>query len=171
LLPGGNYSGLIRHYYIIIKVFQSIRLPMLQSRRNQILLSMACGLFLVIAGTLGCSGQRSDLATVSGVVTLDGQPLPQATLFFQPMANGPASFGLTDESGRYSLMYKQGVPGAVVGSHQVKITTFQEGDRAADPPVERAPEILPNRYHGASELTAEVLPSKKNQIDFDLLSE
>jgi len=144
---------------------------MFHSLRNPHFLFIWFGLLSVMVGTLGCSGSRSDLATVSGVVTLDGQPLPRATLVFQPEANGPASFGLTDESGRYTMMYKQGVPGAVVGKHLVKITTFQEGDREVNPPIPRAPEILPDRYHGASELTAEVLASKKNQIDFALLSQ
>lgn len=144
---------------------------MLQSPRNPSFVSIWFGLFSVIVGTLGCSGSRSDLANVSGVVTLDGQPLPRATLVFQPEANGPASFGLTDENGQYTMMYNQGVPGAVIGKHRVKITTFQEGDRYADPPILRAPEILPDRYHGSSDLTAEVLKSKKNQIDFALFSQ
>ncbi len=126
------------------------------------------GLLLVAVGLMGCSNTRSDLARVSGVVTLDGQPLPRATVVFQPEANGPASFGITDETGRYTMMYNAGVLGAVAGRHKVKITTFQEGDRDADPPIKKSPEILPDRYHGASELTAEVVASKDNQIDFSL---
>jgi hypothetical protein len=127
-------------------------------------------MFLVL-GILGCSGTRSDLAPVSGVVTLDGQPLPRATLVFQPEAAGPASFGLTDDNGRYTLMYDVGVTGAVVGKHAVKITTFQERDPDSDPPIPAAPEILPDRYHRSSELSAEVASSKKNEINFDLFSE
>ncbi len=124
-----------------------------------------------MVGPMGCSNSRSDLARVSGVVTLDGQPLPSATLVFQPEANGPASFGITDETGRYTMLYKPGVFGAVAGRHKVKITTFQEGDRDADPPIKKSPERLPDRYHGASELTAEVVASKDNQIDFSLTAQ
>lgn len=125
----------------------------------------------VLLGLLGCSGTRSDLAPVTGIVTLDGEPLAQATLVFQPEAAGPASFGLTDESGRYTMMYDEGVKGAVVGRHAVKITTFQERDPDADPPTPESPEILPDRYHRSSELTAEVAQSKKNEINFDLFSD
>jgi hypothetical protein len=143
---------------------------MRESPKSPLCLLFWCGWLMAMAGAAGCTDSRSDLATVSGVVTLDGQPLPQATLVFQPQANGPASFGITDQQGRYTMMYKQGVPGAVVGSHTVKITTFQEGDRDASPPIAPGPEILPARYHGSSELTAEVAASKKNKIDFTLSS-
>jgi hypothetical protein len=128
---------------------------------------VACCLLLT---STGCSGVRSDLAAVSGIVTLDGEPLPRATVMFQPEAAGPASFGLTDTSGRYTMMYDVGVKGAVVGMHVVKITTYQERDPDTDPPTPAAPEILPNRYHGATELTAEVIASKKNEINFELFS-
>lgn len=120
---------------------------------------------------IGCSGRRSDLAAVSGVVTWDGAPLPRATLVFQPDAAGPASYGLTDEDGRYTLMYNQGVEGAVIGMHTVKITTFQEKDPDADPPIPAAPEILPPRYNRNSELRVEVVRTKMNRLDFSLRSQ
>ena len=142
----------------------------LKPYRQPSLLAPVCCAMCAFLATAGCSGGRSDLAPVSGLVTLDGEALPRATLVFQPEAAGPASFGLTDESGRYTMMYDEGVKGAVVGRHAVKITTFQERDPDTTPPTPEAPEILPDRYHRSSELTAEVLPSKKNEINFELFS-
>lgn len=58
------------------------------------------GLCLILLA--GCGGGRSDLGHVHGVVLLAGQPLPDATVVFQPDAGGPASFGRTDAEGRYA---------------------------------------------------------------------
>ncbi|HAC92801.1 MAG TPA: hypothetical protein DCF63_19535, partial [Planctomycetaceae bacterium] len=123
---------------------------MLRPLNSRNILTVFATLLLV-----GCGG-RSDLGNVSGLVTLDGKPLPSATVVFQPDASGPASYGLTDAQGRYSVMYDVGQSGAVVGMHTVKISTYQEKDPDADPPIAAAPEILPDRYNKASELRAEV---------------
>jgi hypothetical protein len=117
----------------------------------------------------GCSGGRSDLADVSGTVRLDGQPLPMATVVFQPDSAGPASYGLTDQQGRYNVLYDVGRSGAVIGMHTVKITTYQERDPDADPPIAATPEILPDRYHKSSELRVQVTDGV-NEIDFPLES-
>jgi hypothetical protein len=118
----------------------------------------------------GCGGGRSDLGRVSGVVTLDGQPLPNATVVFQPDAAGPASYGLTDSQGLYTMMYDHSTRGAVIGTHTVSITTFQEGDPDAEPPVSAAPEKLPAKYNRTSELREEVQVGN-NEIDFALVSQ
>jgi hypothetical protein len=125
---------------------------------------------LVSMLVVGCSGGRSDLADVNGLVTLDGQPLPMATVVFQPDSAGPASYGLTDDQGRYKVMYDVGRTGAVIGMHTVKISTYQEKDPDADPPIAAAPEILPARYNKTSELRAQVTDGV-NEIDFPLESQ
>lgn len=119
---------------------------------------------------LGCGGGRSDLGRVAGVVTLDGQPLPNATLMFQPDSAGPASYGMTDAQGKYTMMYDQSTQGAVIGTHTVRITTFQEGDKEADPPIAPSAEILATRFNRESELRQEVQPGN-NSIDFALESQ
>ncbi|MCU0962068.1 MAG: carboxypeptidase-like regulatory domain-containing protein [Pirellulaceae bacterium] len=131
-------------------------------------LAAATGLCLIVLA--GCGGGRSDLGQIEGAVLLDGQPLPDATVVFQPDAGGPASFGRTDAEGRYTMLYDHGTRGAVIGMHTVKITTFQERDPDADPPLAAALERLPARYHSASVLREEVR-SGGNVIDFDLQSQ
>ena len=150
---------------VMKKTYCAIRWPEIVSNFPAICFAIA------MLGLIGCSDRRSDLAAVSGVVTLDGAPLPRATLVFQPDAAGPASYGLTDEDGRYTLMYDQGVEGAVIGMHTVKITTFRERDPYADPPITAAPEILPPRYYRNSELRVEVVRTKMNRLDFSLRSQ
>jgi len=138
--------------------------------RGTIQLQALVSWVLVMVLMAGCSGRRSDLADVSGLVTLDGEPLPMATVVFQPDSAGPASYGLTDQQGRYTAMYDVGISGAVVGMHTVKISTFQEKDPDAEPPIAAAPEILPARYNKTSELRAEVTDSGVNEINFPLES-
>jgi hypothetical protein len=63
----------------------------------------------ISALVLALSGCGNGLAQVSGVVTLDGQPLRggndvRATVHFQPTSgSGAAAVGLVDENGRYRL--------------------------------------------------------------------
>ncbi len=107
----------------------------------------------------GCSdsGDRPDIGEVTGVVTLDGQPLPNASIAFVQTGFRP-SVGETDSEGRYELLYIRDIKGAAVGTHLVKIKLF---GRRGKP--------LPRRYNVKSELTRDVAPGQ-NEINFDLTS-
>ncbi len=121
------------------------------------------GLFLLGALlTVICGCSEGDMGRVKGQVKLNGDPLPDATVTFQP-AKGRPSIAVTDKNGEYELMYKAGQPGAKVGSYKVTITTF----RSTEDKV--FPERVPEKYNKKSELTAEVKPGS-NDIDFDLES-
>jgi len=114
----------------------------------------------LLAALVGCSGDdRPPLGAVEGVVTLDGAPLADATVVFQP-EQGRASRGRTDQQGHYELVYLRDVRGAVVGRHTVAITTATELS-----PTER----LPACYNAQTRLKQEVKPGA-NQIDFPLQS-
>lgn len=122
------------------------------------------GMLLCLAG---CNKpEHPDVGRVSGVVTLDGQPLAEATIMFQP-AEGRASVATTDSAGKYSMTYLDGVPGAKLGTHTVIIRTEIPGEDG-QPPI--AKEKLPKRYHADSELTAEVQPGN-NTFDFALTTQ
>ncbi|MEX1039410.1 MAG: carboxypeptidase-like regulatory domain-containing protein [Pirellulaceae bacterium] len=110
----------------------------------------------------GCNGSAGEgLASVEGTVTLDGQPLPNAQVIFQPAAGRPST-AITDAEGKYQLQYTMDQAGAEVGSHAVKVTT------AIDQPDDtRASEQVPKKYNLESELVEEVEPGK-NTIDFEL---
>jgi len=132
-------------------------------------------IFLLLCLTLplaaGCRDSGPELGEVTGVVTLDGKPLPNATVEFQPTASGGSSSqGTTDESGRYELMYGVGRPGAMIGEHAVRITTYrmEPADEQGENMIEH-PEILPPKYHEQSELKREVA-SGSQVINFELES-
>jgi hypothetical protein len=107
----------------------------------------------------GCGG---DLGRVSGVVTLDGKPLPEATVEFQPKLGSP-SYGETDRNGRYELLYTPDRPGAEIGEHQVRISTYKvipDGDDRIE-----LPEKIPASYNENSKVVREVVPGRQT-IDF-----
>jgi hypothetical protein len=130
------------------------------------------GLLLALAG---CG--RSDVAPVSGRVTLDNKPLAQATVVFQPVSQeknpGPGSVGRTDDKGQFTLqLMTSTTPGAVLGKHKVSITAYEGGNEipssGSRPAFRKA--LVPLKYNAESQLTFEVPAGGTAGADFDLKS-
>lgn len=140
---------------------------------------MRARLFLLgVLLSAGCG--KSDVVPVSGTVTIDGQPLANATVVFEPDSDakepGPGSTGVTDENGRYTLqVMTTNAPGARVGKHKVKITAY-EGDAKApssDPNAVKNPfgkPLVPLEYNAQSTLIFEVPAKGTSTADFKLTS-
>lgn len=58
---------------------------------------------VILISLAGC-GKGENLVSVSGVVLLDGKPLDGATVTFHPVKGGPVGSGITDSSGRFTVM-------------------------------------------------------------------
>jgi hypothetical protein len=132
----------------------------MRSLRSMLLLLMAC------AAAVGCGGggdsaKQPPLGTVTGTVKLDGQPLPDANVEFRSDVGRP-TMARTDASGSYVLQYGQGVKGAPVGKHTVKISTKIN-------PANDSADKVPAKYNVKSDLIREV-KAGDNTIDFDLTS-
>jgi hypothetical protein len=110
----------------------------------------------------GCGSGEQEIAPVHGRVTLDGKPLHNADVQFQPDNSMRPSSGRTDADGRYDLMYKRGQPGALVGAHTVRIWVSSE--------LVRNPPIIAKQFDTQSNLHREVKPSD-NEFDFDVTVE
>jgi hypothetical protein len=134
--------------------------------------------FLFVASSAlaiaGC-GSSATIAPVSGVVTIDGKPLANAHVAFQPEATsgattaGAGSYGITDASGKYELKtFDTDKRGAVVGSHRVEINLKVAAD---DGPQIRRPKMLPPKYNLQSELKFKVEPGGSTAANFDLKSQ
>ena len=116
----------------------------------------------------GC-GQPT-MAKVSGTVTWQGKPVPDAMVQFIHK-NRPGATGRTDSEGRFSLTTLKPGDGAFFGPVSVIVQPFVPGndpDKPTPPPPPR-PDI-PDRYRTVDKtpLTAEVVAGKKNVIDFKL---
>ena len=124
----------------------------------------------------GCGGPK--FAAVSGRVTLNGKPLANATVSFQPIATegssnpGPGSAAKTDANGAYTLETSTGQSGAVVGQHRVIISALesQVGESDARPPRGGWPlaDKVPPRYNANTTLSFEVPSGGTDKADFAL---
>jgi hypothetical protein len=117
---------------------------------------------ILMACFAGCGKSGPELAPVSGRVTVDGQPMENVDVTFQPDEMRPASYGRTDADGHYELGYKRGVQGALLGQHTVRIKV----ERSLVP---NPPHIAP-QFNSQSELRREV-KAGQNEFNFDVTTE
>jgi hypothetical protein len=133
------------------------------------------GLALVCA--VGCGKKY---ATVSGKVTLNGEPLAKATVSFQPIAregsveSGIGSQAKTNDKGEFTLTTSTGQKGALVGKHEVRISLLEQqvGEADTRPPRGGWPmhDKIPGRYNKDTTLTFDVPSGGTNKADFPLKS-
>jgi hypothetical protein len=111
---------------------------------------------MLIFAAAGCGGSAS--GPVSGRVTLNGQPLANARVSFQPIEGDPfklppGSVGDTDADGRYTLRVigGQGATGAVVGKHRVTISVISRPSTSTEEvltkPSNESKGNVPARYN------------------------
>ncbi len=122
--------------------------------------------FLFLVGSFLLTGCGSgDVASVSGTVKYDGQPLKGATIEFHPVEGGRYGTATTDDNGYYSLMYKANQYGTKVGKNKVKIYYSPREDENGN---EIPPKIvIPPKYNSETTLIEEV-PRGGKTINFDL---
>jgi len=124
----------------------------------------------VVLACAGCGGGGPELASVSGTVTLDGQPLSDAMVIFIP-ENGRQAAARTDTAGKYVLTFKEGRQGAEPGKYKVRITTGRAAGEDDDGhETEPVPEKVPMKYNAQTELEYTVEAGKENVADFPLES-
>jgi hypothetical protein len=126
------------------------------------------GIYWLSAG-MWSSVKLPPLGRVTGVVTLNDQPLPGAMVTFIPLVdpkkNSKAeqtgnSVGMTDQQGKFSLQYSAETLGAVVGKHYVKITATDQAGH----------ELVPDSYNVNSVLSGEVKAGSNPDVVFALKS-
>ncbi|WP_417388058.1 carboxypeptidase-like regulatory domain-containing protein [Gimesia sp.] len=150
--------------------------------------SLIFSLIFLTVCCFGCSGGGTEveLEKVTGVVTMDGQPLANAVVVFIPDEGNPST-AQTDATGKYELAHRGNAMGAVPGKHKVRITTGQppapENDPDADmsqseaatgigfeemeSPKKKTKDPIPAKYNTNTTLTADVKQGE-NTIDFKL---
>lgn len=133
-------------------------------------------LLLVAATALGggCNGPTDDLPrqAVSGTVNLDGQPLKEGMIQFQPTDPGNATAGGAGiADGSYSVPKADGL---APGKYSVTISSTPAPTAPAGLPGDPVPppkEKIPPQYNAKTTLSATVTKEGPNdKIDFDLKS-
>ena len=129
-------------------------------------LAAVVGCMALVAAS-GCGRSGPEIGRVSGLVTLDGQPLPEAFVFFKHAEGGRIARAITDEQAAYVLNFSNEAAGAIVGENTVRISTFVEVLRDDDGRLIKGTgkkELVPTKYNQQSELTADVRTERMNSI-------
>lgn len=128
-------------------------------------------------GTIAGCGSPPEVARVTGSVTLNGDPLPEAIIVFRPMARatGQSTEGKVLD-GKFDVRQKSGV----FGRHRVEIYAHRSvaqrepATQEPLPPGQQPPaggiQMLPDQFNRFSNLTFDILPGE-NRADFELVSQ
>ena len=148
---------------------------------------------LVLAG---CGYRRPGLVQVTGMVTLDGEPVGAASVSLTPVAGGRQADGGTNDKGIFFLSSYSSRDGAILGKHRVSVTKmvptpaaekrlrqWQEQNKSAEgqgemaaPPIDLQASdyrnLLPARYADPASSGLEVEVSRgMKPITLDLRSD
>jgi hypothetical protein len=123
----------------------------------------------------GCGG--TNIVPVSGRVTLDGKPLVNGTIIFQPLSEeknpGPGSRGKTDGEGKFTMQLMTGnKPGALVGSHRVSVTAYEGDDSipSSGSDMKFRKLLVHEDYNAKSKLTVDVPAGGTTEANIEVFS-
>ena len=129
---------------------------------------------ILYASLLGGCESAPEGASVTGTVTLDGDPLSDATIVFRPLdqATGKSTEGQVIE-GKFEVRQETGV----FGNHRVEVFAYRATGVAEHqgplPPGQQPPatqqQYLPESCNRYSKLTIDIQPGE-NLADFELSS-
>jgi hypothetical protein len=132
-----------------------------------------CVIYFVLCSTLvsfslGCSTDTKH-CTVSGTVTLDGQPLKSGTIRFDAVDNRTAAADASITDGEFSIKVPPGDKRISITSPKV-IGKKKMYDTPDSPVYDVTEESLPKRYNAQSELKLTVTAGQQEAPPFDLKS-
>ena len=127
---------------------------------------------LPLLGGCGPTGDGVSRGAVKGKVTLDGEPLQEGRIMFEPTGGnqGPVAGG-SIEGGAYEIGVEKGV---VVGKNLVRINAIRKTGKKvksimSDEMVDETVEAIPGKYNTNSTLEKDVRAGD-NVLDFELTS-
>lgn len=138
-------------------------------RQSRTALCVRLGLFLIVVSLVGCGGNP---AKVSGVVTLNGEPLSRGSVGFTPIAGGMKAVGVIQSDGNFELKTNR-ERGLQFGEHQATVVALEPGkvDPHGGPPIP-GKHITPKRYGNTKTSGLQFNVEKgRNTIDIELSSE
>jgi hypothetical protein len=121
-------------------------------------------LFLACVALVGCG--KSNLATVSGTITVDGEPAKVGAISFFAVDGRAPTAGAQIVDGQYSAEVRPGK--CFVQVRVSKVVGKKKLYDTPDSPVREVwAEVLPAKYNDATTLEFEVKPGENKQ-DYDL---
>jgi len=154
-------------------------------RASQSALWSQAGIYLtfLIAVVVINTGCDQHTGNVRGLVTMDGNPVSNAVIYFQP-THGALAQSRLDEDGRYHLVTPGGGHGAAPGTYRVYLTSVSADDESGQAPISEAellagkappPPVIPKippkavKYYSAAmtDWSCEV-KAGLNEFDFEI---
>lgn len=137
-------------------------------RGGLIPVSILSALLVVCAG---CGSKDANgRVAVSGLVTLDGQPLDDGYITLIPVSSGPAVSGKIQE-GEFRLAPADG---PAIGPYLVEIDAVRPTGRIVEHPdlfgetTEETENIVPPQFNRKTTLRVEVVADGENRFEFDV---
>ena len=136
-------------------------------------LQLRTSLLLLLLPALGCGGgPKVPVASVSGRVFRDNNPLANANVHFVPISEDKQnpvvdSWGETDGEGRFTLKTSDGREGAAVGNHHVEIYLI---DRNQTERKDSRLNVIPPQYNSNTKLTCTVPEEGNKEAIFHITS-
>jgi hypothetical protein len=92
-------------------------------------------LVVALLAMVGCGAENPALVPVTGIVTMDGEPLPEVAVTFTPTGEtlGNGAIGGTNGEGRFTLIDIRGSTGLHPGEYKVSFYPTPSGKNASDP--------------------------------------
>lgn len=149
--------------------------PKMKNTRSFFRVVIAMSILAVFSS--GC-GESRNSAPVGGKVTLNGAPVSDAIVRFQPVGSGDVdkpeagmgSYGRTDSEGNFELVFSDnGKSGAIIGDHTVIIddlTPEEDANNDAGGLNQPSKSRIPTKWaNGSTRFTVKDGP---NEANFDL---
>lgn len=101
------------------------------------------GLLLTGCGQSGNDGITQTLVPMTGIVTMNGQPLANANVLFTPRGStvGQGAYGTTEVDGTYELKHRSEKLGIEPGEYTVTITKMTQKDGSPIPDGKSAADV------------------------------
>jgi hypothetical protein len=133
-----------------------------------VVVGVAYGMYMLFDRMIGGRLKLPPLAHVTGTVTLDGKPLKGATVYFAPLEpemkdakkeRARTSFGITDDQGKYVMIYIEKTKGVAVGKCRVWLDLVGPNGQ-----------VIPPSYTEATMQVREIKPGSGNDFPFNMQS-
>lgn len=164
---------LLRHLVsVFVSCFlTSTELPRTSLNMNLKTLDVAAMLMLAVV-LAGCGSEGpevpAEMGKVKGTVLVNGRPVENIKVIFDPVEGGGQYRADTDKEGKYELEYGGGgLKGAVLGQHRVAFEHYAEDIVDGEPLPGGEPAIADKYFPANSDITREVKAGEQ-QIDFEL---
>ena len=141
--------------------------------RSHIFVAAVATSCVAATAILGCA-DRSGPYAIAGTVTLDGRPVPQGQIVFDPQGDGKMSVGVV-RAGKFSIAAERG---PTPGTYIVRITAERPTGQKVKPssyaadqtPQDVYEQYIPANYNTASELNVEMGADEPEPFSFRLVS-